>query len=111
LTKNQLAVKLRDQGQVEEAREVLLETAAFVKEQAAKYDLNLEQLTDLNVADAQYLEGPHWNRQRKAMRQVQYKTNEDLRISHHPAIPKSIGLEREWVRRYKEVRYGAKRRA
>ncbi len=74
LTKNQLAVKLRDQGQVEEAREVLLETAAFVKEQAAKYDLNLAQLTDLNVADAQYLEGPHWNRQRKAMRQVQYKT-------------------------------------
>jgi Ca-activated chloride channel family protein len=74
LEQNKLAVKLRDQGQIAEAREVLLETAAYLKEQAAKYDSSpLSQLKDLNLTDAQNLETSNWNRQRKIMRQEQYR--------------------------------------
>lgn len=74
LENHQLSIQLRDQGHIDEAREVLLENAVFLQEQAAKYDSGiLENLKSLNLEDAQNLEDQHWKKQRKLMRYQQYK--------------------------------------
>ncbi len=73
--KNELAVKLRDEGKIKEARQVLLENANQLKEEAAKYQSkNLEKLRDINIKDAQNLDDRAWNKQRKLMRGQQYKS-------------------------------------
>jgi Ca-activated chloride channel family protein len=72
--KNKLAVKLRDEGCIKEAHQVLLTNAAFLAEEAAKYGSErLEKLKDINMNDAQNLDEEKWSKQRKSMRRQQYK--------------------------------------
>ena len=72
--KNKRAVELRDQGFVEEAQKVLLDNATHLAEEAAKYDSKfLEKLSDMNRDDAKNLDDKNWKKQRKSMRQQQYK--------------------------------------
>jgi len=69
LEKNELAIKLRDRGELKKARQVLLDNAARLKKQAKKYKSEaLEKLSDLNRNDAQNLRREDWRRQRKIMR-------------------------------------------
>jgi Ca-activated chloride channel family protein len=73
--KNELAVALRDEGKITEARQVLLDNATFLAEEAAKYSSNnLEKLKNINTEDAQKLEDDNWTKQRKSMRRQQYKS-------------------------------------
>jgi len=74
--KNKLAVKLRDEGKIKEARKVLLDNANQLAEEAAKYESNsLERLKDINLDDAKNLDEQSWKKQRKMMRREQYKSN------------------------------------
>jgi Ca-activated chloride channel homolog len=73
--KNELAVTLRDEGKIKEARQVLLDNANFLAEEAAKYSSNnLTKLKEINTEDAQKLEDDNWIKQRKSMRRQQYKS-------------------------------------
>jgi hypothetical protein len=53
---------------------LLLENANFLAEEAAKYGAySLEKLKTLNLEDADHLEEDYWVRQRKSMRQEQFR--------------------------------------
>jgi Ca-activated chloride channel family protein len=72
--KNKLALQARDLGQIQEAKQLLLENANFLAEEAAKYGADsLEKLKTLNLEDANHLEEDYWVRQRKSMRQEQFR--------------------------------------
>jgi Ca-activated chloride channel family protein len=66
--KNKLAVSLRDQGKIEEARKVLLENERYLSTNAA--GLKVPELADYarsQAADAANLDPETWERQRKDM--------------------------------------------
>jgi Ca-activated chloride channel family protein len=66
--KNKTAVALRDQGKVEEARRALLDNAAFLSENAKKYNSKeLESYVGKNKQDAERLDDAVWANQRKAI--------------------------------------------
>jgi len=72
--KNKLALQLRDQGHIKEAQELLLDNANFLAEEAAKYQANsLEKLKTFNLENAHHLDANHWVKQRKSMRQEQFR--------------------------------------
>ena len=72
--KNKLALQLRDEGKVKEARKLLLDNANQLAEEAAKYESkSLEKLKDINIDDAENLDEDKWAKQRKSMRRQQYK--------------------------------------
>ena len=66
--KNQMAINLRDQGRIEEARSVLRENAAFLAENARRYDSRaLEDYSSAQSLTAEKLESPEeWNATRKS---------------------------------------------
>jgi len=66
---NKLATTLRDQGDIEGARRVLLENSKYLGENAAKYKVEILELRCVdNLDQAKNLAGPEWNKYRKAMR-------------------------------------------
>ena len=72
--RNIMATQLRDQGKVEEARELLLMNSGYLQQQAA--ELQSEALDEYgleNDADADNLAPGAWRARRKAMRDSQYK--------------------------------------
>jgi Ca-activated chloride channel family protein len=70
---NDRAVQLRDEGRVEEARELLLRNARTLRESASKLDApELEAYGAANEADARALEKDDWEAQRKKMRSLQH---------------------------------------
>lgn len=82
---NDLAVTLRDQGRVDEAREVLRKNAAYLGASADKYKAeSLRRLKDLNVWDSQNLDGEKWQRGRKEMRDQQRQFINDRNIWNAP---------------------------
>jgi Ca-activated chloride channel family protein len=76
---NQQAVQLRDEGKVEEARELLKGNIQRLGEVAQQVDMpaeakqQLERFAEDNQADSESLEGSSWEVRRKSMRDVQYK--------------------------------------
>jgi Ca-activated chloride channel family protein len=72
--RNALAVSLRDKGDVQQARQLLQQNAAWLDDNHTRYKApSLERLKNDNEEDAQNLEGENWNRQRKTMRKKQLK--------------------------------------
>lgn len=70
--RNKVAVALRDQGKVEEARRALLDNAAFLNENALKYkSKELGEYEEKNKKDAESLAPGVWETQRKAIRDEQ----------------------------------------
>jgi len=66
--RNKLAVTLRDQGKIEEARRTLLDNAAFLSENAKKYNSKeLDDYVGKNREDASHLDPAVWDAQRKAI--------------------------------------------
>jgi Ca-activated chloride channel family protein len=66
--RNKQAVALRDQGKIEEARKVLLDNAAYLGENAVKYNSKeLEDYKGKNKKDADSLAPAVWDSQRKAI--------------------------------------------
>jgi Ca-activated chloride channel family protein len=69
---NKLATTLRDQGDIEGARRVLLENSKYLGENALKYNAEILQTRCAdNLDQAKNLAGPEWTRYRKAMREQQ----------------------------------------
>jgi Ca-activated chloride channel family protein len=72
--RNMMATELRDQGKVEEAKQLLLMNSAFLSQQAA--ELQSEQLDSYaaeNDEDSKKLSPKFWNARRKQMRDSQHK--------------------------------------
>jgi Ca-activated chloride channel family protein len=66
--RNKQAVALRDQGKIEEARRALLDNAAFLSENAVKYNSKeLEDYQGKNKQDAERLDPAVWESQRQAI--------------------------------------------
>lgn len=75
---NERAVRLRDEGKVEEAKEALKKNADYLKGRAsdlagAPAAAPLEALAEKNKGDAEAIDGREWGRQRKEMRARQHK--------------------------------------
>jgi Ca-activated chloride channel family protein len=74
---NERAVTLRDSGKTEEAKRVLQENAAYLKEKADALPpasaAPLRNLSERNLRDAENLNENVWDRTRKSMRAQQYK--------------------------------------
>jgi Ca-activated chloride channel family protein len=69
---SKLATKLRDEGDIEGARKLLLENSRYLQEHAEKYNVDFLQLRcQDNLDQARSLEGREWARSRKAMREQQ----------------------------------------
>ncbi|MEA3366127.1 MAG: VWA domain-containing protein, partial [Candidatus Hydrogenedentes bacterium] len=74
LEKNRWALRLRDEGKIEEARKALLSNRDYLHSNAIT--LNNEELKQqavTNEVDAQNLDPEAWTRQRKVMRSNQYR--------------------------------------
>jgi len=70
---NKLALQLRDQGQIEEARRTLLKNREYLSENATKYDSDrLKDYGDRQSDDAKALDSSGWGARRKSMRESQY---------------------------------------
>jgi len=70
---NDRAVQLRDEGRVEEAKDLLMQNAQRLREDAAKLAApELEAYGAANEADAKALEKGDWEAQRKKMRSQQH---------------------------------------
>lgn len=74
LEKNRWALRLRDEGKIEEAREALLSNRDYLRSNAITLDNDeLKEQAVTNEMDAQNLAPEAWTRQRKVMRSNQYK--------------------------------------
>jgi Ca-activated chloride channel family protein len=70
--RSKLATELRDQGDIEGARKVLLENSQYLGENAAKYKADFLQTRCAdNLDQAKNLSGSEWARSRKVMREQQ----------------------------------------
>lgn len=79
--RNEMAVLLRDQGKVDEARRVLQDNATWLDQNASRYNApSLKKLSTKNVEDSKNLEGESWKKQRKEMRRSQHQI--DLQQSY-----------------------------
>jgi Ca-activated chloride channel family protein len=65
---NKLAMKLRDQGKIDEARKALLENRRFLRKKAEKLESqDLAEYAEVQREDSENLEGADWTRRRKRM--------------------------------------------
>ena len=79
--KNKLATELRDRGDIDGARMLLLENGRYLGENAEKYKVKILQLRCAdNLDQAKKLDGPAWAASRKVMRAQQI--TDDLQQSY-----------------------------
>ena len=72
--RNRYAMRLRDEGRIEESREVLLANAAYLQKNAELYGNRwLELDAQRNLQDAENLDEAAWQRQRKQMEYNQFE--------------------------------------
>lgn len=72
--RSERAVELRDSGQIDEARKLLQDNAAYLKERARVLAApELQSLAEEQAGDAEAISSGNWSRQRKLMRSRQYK--------------------------------------
>jgi Ca-activated chloride channel family protein len=75
--RSEKAVELRDTGKTEEAKRMLRDNAAYLKEQAGKLPsaaaAPLNELSEKNIRDAENLNSDVWERTRKSMKADQYR--------------------------------------
>ena len=73
--RNQVATALRDAGKVEEARAMFQSNASYLRESAQKFDDERLQLdAEENYEASQNLSEQDWIRERKKVKELQYKT-------------------------------------
>jgi Ca-activated chloride channel family protein len=75
--RSEKAVELRDTGKTEEAKRMLRDNAAYLKDQADKLPsaaaAPLKELSEKNTRDAENLNSDVWDRTRKSMKADQYR--------------------------------------
>lgn len=74
--RNEKALLLRDKGKIKEARELLKNNAAYIRQQAQRVggSSELSELETSNIDDESNIAAPNWNKTRKLMRAKQYKS-------------------------------------
>ena len=84
--KNKLATALRDRGDIEGARQLLLENGRYLGEIAEKYNVDILRMRCAdNLDQAKKLSGAEWARSRKVMREQQI--TDDLQQSYSTSKP------------------------
>lgn len=74
--RNKAATILRDKGDVNAARQLLIQNADYLKKYAVSLgSVQLDSACNLNSVQSMNLESVEWNRFRKGMRQEQYRTD------------------------------------
>jgi hypothetical protein len=69
---NEKALALRDKGQVEESKQVLMDNSSYLRSNAAALGSDrLDEYAYENDKDSKAIENEDWGRQRKAMRESQ----------------------------------------
>ncbi len=74
---NRLAMQLRDQGKIDEARQLLISNRDYLMDNSLRYNdeqLRLDSLT--NEGTAQNLDPENWKRQRKVVKEYQFKVKQ-----------------------------------
>ncbi len=72
--RNEVATALRDAGKVEEARDMFRSNAAYLEQQAQEFEDDQLQIdADANVESSQKLDEKDWQRERKKVKEQQYK--------------------------------------
>jgi Ca-activated chloride channel family protein len=72
--RNELALKLRDKGKMKQACELLTENEAYLKDNAVLYDSQkLKKYAEQQREDRYNMDEANWARQRKIMREQQFK--------------------------------------
>jgi len=72
--RNELALKLRDEGKVKQARELLTTNGAYLERNGALYDSQkLKTYAEQQREDRNNMDKANWTRQRKIMREHQFK--------------------------------------
>ncbi len=76
---NEKAMLLRDQGKIEEAKQLLLGNSAYCLDVSKKWgDEEIAEFGANNAIDADNLDGEAWGFTRKAMRADQFKNNAQI---------------------------------
>ncbi|MFC1795459.1 hypothetical protein ACFL3Q_17965, partial [Planctomycetota bacterium] len=71
--RNELALKLRDKGEMKQACELLFENEAYLKDNAVRYDSQkLKKYAEQQREDRDNMDEENWARQRKIMREQQF---------------------------------------
>ena len=71
--RNELALKLRDKGEMKQACELLVENEAYLKDNAVRYDSQkLKKYAEQQREDRYNMDEANWSRQRKIMREHQF---------------------------------------
>ena len=71
--RNELALKLRDKGKVKQARELLLDNEAYLRDNAFRYDSHkLKKYAEQQREDRDNMDEANWTRGRKIMRKYQF---------------------------------------
>ena len=71
--RNELALKLRDQGKLKQAREVLLGNEFYLRDNAFRYKSpKLNKYAEQQIVDRENMDEANWVRSRKSMRKRQY---------------------------------------
>ena len=72
--RNELALKLRDKGEMKQARELLLGNELYLRDNAFRYDSQkLKKYAGQQREDRYNMDEANWSRQRKIMREQQFK--------------------------------------
>ncbi len=70
--RNELALELRDKGQIKKAQEILYGNTVYLRDNAKKYNSQkLDDYAGFNYVDAEKMEAKDWGKQRKSMRAEQ----------------------------------------
>jgi len=71
-----LALKLRDEGKMKQACELLLDNEAYLKDNSVRYDSQkLKKYAEQQREDRYNMDEANWARQRKIMRKYQFNNN------------------------------------
>lgn len=71
--RNELAMKLRDEGKTEQARSLLVQNKDYLSSSALRYNSErLQKYANVNEKDSKNLDEENWARQRKIMKESQF---------------------------------------
>lgn len=75
------AIELRDQGKIEEAKKVLQDNAALLRQRASSYaSPELSEEAEAYEGDAQQLESENWNKSRKELVEKSYSIEKQQKV-------------------------------
>lgn len=73
--RNEIALELRDEGKIEEAKDMLVQNSDYLTKNATRYQsTRLGVCAEQQISDSANMDEENWTRQRKVMRSEQFKS-------------------------------------